>query len=1068
MRKLFVYLQILLAVPLASAGKEVSFNFDIQPILASKCFACHGPDANKRKGDLRLDLREAALAGGVIVPGDPDASVLMERILTDDEDEVMPPPSRHAPVTEQEAANLRRWIAEGAVYEKHWSFDPPREPEMPPIAPGESPLDAFLRVEWEKAGLTGSAEASREDWLRRVTFALTGLPPGPGEIEAFLADSDPGARARVVDRLLASPRYGEKMAVDWLDAARYADTYGRHEDADIEMWPWRDWVIRSFNNNLPYNDFLRQQTAGDLLPGAGQEEQIATAFNRLPVQSNESGADPEEYRWDQVFDRVQTNATVVLGLTMHCARCHDHKSDPLLMKDYYAFASFFANIDELGLFARYSNGTPAPTAFVYHEDQRERHQRAIEAVKCAEEEHEATLRSARDRYHNWLAGNRHPAESGVANSLLEGRVPHDFPRPINYFSFDAIDPVKKSFADDFHPEIVCESKARGFDSPGYLGNGCFFEEGKRKQFSFPGLGDFSRVDAFTFSFWLQAQTAIERGVILHRSRAGLDAAHRGYELMFEDGLLTATLANFYPGNALRIRARRPIDFSSWRHIAMTYDGSSSAAGLAIFLDGALLETEIVRDHLYRDIVYRADWGDFNKLKIPDAATEDQITLRLGDRTLDSPLLGATLDELRIYDRRLTGAEIAALAGRPCDDAEAWFEWYAREIDPPARESARKLHEARKLENEISGQLREIMVMREQPGPPREVPLLERGDFRSPGEVVAPAIPAVLGKLPGNGRPNRLALADWYASPENPLTSRVQVNRIWKMFFGNGLVGTQEDFGTQGMVPSHPALLDWLAVRFVREGWDNKALCREIALSAAFARSSKPATAACLEKDPTNRFLARGPRLRLPAESLRDAALFAAGILHEEVGGPSVNPPQPEGLWEDSGTQHVYVADRGEKARRRSLYSFWRRTCPPPALTVFDAPTREFCLARRTLTMTPLQSLALANEPGFLDAAGGVAIRVTQERPQGNDGAWLVRRVFVLLTGRQPSDAQTRSLLSLLESAKAHYTTHPGDARSLLRACGREELPDGLSAPEVASTIVLVRSLFGSELFLSTR
>lgn len=1053
---------------MVSAGQEVSYNFDVQPILAGKCFACHGPDANKRKGDLRLDIREAALADGAIVPGDPEASELMARILTGDEDEVMPPPSRHAPVTEAEVDILRRWIAGGANYQKHWSFEPPREPELPEVAAGENPMDAFLRVEWEKAGLVPSPEAPREDWLRRVTFALTGLPPAPAEIEDFLSDTAPGARERVVDRLLASPRFGEKMAVDWLDAARYADTYGRHEDADIEMWPWRDWVIRSFNRNLPYNEFLRQQTAGDMLPGADQDASIATAFNRLPVQSNESGADPEEYRWEQVFDRVQTNATAVLGLTMHCARCHDHKSDPLLMKDYYAFASFFANVDELGLFARYSNGTPAPSAFVYRDNQREEHERAIAAIKHAEEAHAAALASARGRYRDWLAGNRHPGESGVATALLDGRIPHSPPRPAHYFSFDALDPARKSFVDDMDFAIACESKARGFDSPGFIGNGCFFDDEKRKQFSFPGIGDFSRADPFAITFWFHARKPIDRAVILHRSRAGLDAAHRGYEIIIEDGLLTATLANFYPGNAIRIRSRAPIDFSTWRHVAMTYDGSSSAAGLTLHLDGRPLETEVVRDNLYRDIVYREDWGDFNKLKIPDAATEDQITFRLGDRTLDSPLLGATLDELRIYAHHLSGPEIAQLAGKPADDPDAWFDWYAREIDPPARASAETLREARMAENEISGRLREIMVMREKPGPPRVVPMLERGDFRSPGEPVAPALPAVLGKLPDGTRPDRLALANWYASPENPLTSRVQVNRIWKMFFGHGLVGTQEDFGTQGTVPSHPALLDWLAIRFVRGGWDNKALCREIALSAAFTRSSRPATAACLEKDPANRYLARGPRLRLPAESLRDAALFAAGILHEEVGGPSVKPPQPEGLWEDSGTQHVYVADAGENARRRSIYSFWRRTCPPPGLSVFDAPTREFCLARRTQTMTPLQSLALANEPGFLDAARGLAIRLARENPASGPSEILVRRAFLLLIGRAPSENQVKSMKGLLESAKTHYATHPGDAVSLLKACGGDEPPPDLSAPDLAATIVMVRSLFGSELFLSTR
>ncbi|MFM7180022.1 MAG: DUF1553 domain-containing protein [Verrucomicrobiales bacterium] len=1068
MRKLTAAVLFPLFSLVAKGGSGPSYNFEVQPILAAKCFACHGPDEKKRKGDLQLDVCEAAVGSGAIVPGDPAASGLIERIISTDEDEVMPPPSRHMPVTAGELEILKQWIAGGATYQKHWAFDPPAKPELPALGEGESPIDGLLRESWEKQGLTPSPEAPKEEWLRRVTFALTGLPPTPDELVDFAADTSTAARAKVVDRLLASPRFGEKMAIDWLDVARYADTYGRHEDAESELWPWRDWVIRSFNENLPYNEFLRWQTAGDLLPEPTQDQLVATAFNRLCVQSNESGADPEEYRWDQVFDRVQTNATAVLGLTMHCARCHDHKSDPLLMKEYYEFASFFANIDEFGIFARFTNATPAPSAFVYQGDQRSRHERALEAVKKTAAEHESELLKATGRYTEWLKTNRHPGESGIAMALLAGRVPHSLRTPVNYFSFDTVEPETKAFMDDINPGITSESKNRGFDSPGKIGNGCFFDDDKRKRHSFPGVGAFSRDDAFSFSFWIQCRKPVERGVILHRSRGGLDAAHRGYEIVFEDGLLTATLANFYPANAIRIRARQPIDFSSWRHVAMTYDGSSDAAGFSLFLDGQRLDTEVVRNNLYRDINYRDEWGDFSKAKIPDAPDEQSITFKLGDRTLDSPLLSTTLDELRIYDCCLSPGEISILAGQSAADAKDWFPWFAREIDGPARAAAANLSEARKQINQISAELREIMVMREMPGQPRQVPMLQRGDFRSPGQIVQPAIPAVLGKLAEGKRPDRKALADWYASPDNPLTSRVQVNRIWKMFFGTGFVATQEDFGTQGTVPSHPHLLDWLAVHFVESGWDNKALCREIALSAAYARSSLPADPSYREKDPSNRYLARGPRLRLPAEALRDAALASSGLLHEQLGGPSVKPPQPEGLWEDTGTQHVYTADTGEKARRRSLYTFWRRTCPPPMLSVFDAPTREFCLARRTQTMTPLQSLALANEPGFLDAARALSVQLAGDFPSADGDESRVRRAFLLLGSREPTEAQSRSMTELLQTSRAHYNANPGDAANLLLSCGKAHETSEPPPAEVAATIVLVRALFGSELFLSSR
>ncbi len=1057
----------------------VSYNFEVRPLLAAKCLACHGADAAKRKGKLRLDDGAVARERKAVVPCDIAASKLIERITSTDEEEVMPPPEKHDALSDAEKNLLRRWIAQGAKYENHWAFIAPEQPVIPTVPGAAHPIDALVRDALSKKGIQPAREADRAQWLRRVSLALTGLAPTLEELDAFARapqtanPSDPSHSAEV-DRLLRSPHFGERMAAVWLDAARYGDTYGRHEDADSEVWPWRDWVIRAFNENLPYDKFIQWQMAGDMLPNATQDQVVATAFHRLSVQSNESGSDPDEYRWDQVFDRVKTTATAVLGLTLECSRCHDHKYDPFTRKEYYQFAAFVNNIDELGLFSRFSNGVPAPTAFVYKPGQQAEHEKLKLAVRRAEESFQQARSQSAERFPGWLKTRLPPGTgeglwASLATSGQTVRTPTPPRTPELYQSFDLVNAKTREFLPDNAPALGGSGTfMTAEDARGRFGMACVFPKDKPKKYGVPKLAHYLRWQPFTFSFWLRCEKAPEKGVILHRTRGGLDAANRGYEITFEEGRLTATLGHFYPGNAIRVQVPDELDFREWRHIGFTYDGSSRAAGMRLYVDGRQMPVKTVRDHLYKDIDYLPEWGDLDTLKVADATGGEAVMLQVGGRNLDSSLRGAALDELRAYDAELSAAEVAMLAGVQVKaDDPAWLDWFAREIDPPAKSALEKLTRARQSENEFSTQLTELMVMGEMHGPRRATPMLERGDFRQHGETVQPATPGALLPFPKDAPQDRRGLAQWMTDARNPLTARVEANRIWAMFFGRGIVATQEDFGLQGRVPSNPALLDWLALRLIESGWDIKALCREIALSQTYRQSSLPADPALIRNDPENRLLARGPRFRLPAEQVRDAALVASGLINPAIGGPSVKPYQPAGLWEDSGTQHVYQQDTGDKLYRRSLYTFWRRTCPPPMMSVFDAPTREFCLVRRESTLTPLQALALMDDTGFLEAARVLAEKLVRAHPEAARQDARVRDAFRALTAQPPSEAQQKSMSALIDEARDFYTKNPNDAATLLANTGASKPDEKLAAVEIAATMLMTRALISSDAFVSS-
>ncbi|TDJ74819.1 MAG: DUF1553 domain-containing protein [Planctomycetota bacterium] len=1024
----------------------VDFVRDVRPILSDRCFPCHGPDAAalEREGGFRLDRFADATEdlGGyaAIVPGDVAGSELVRRLRSTRSRSRMPPPRSKLTVSEREIALLERWIEQGASYAAHWAFVPPERRAPPAVQATEWPrdeLDRFVLARLEAAQLAPASVAERETLLRRVTLDLTGLPPSLAAIDAFLADDEPGAYARTVERLLASPRYGERMAADWMDLARYADTYGYQNDVERRVWPWRDWVIRAFNQNLAYDAFATWQIAGDLLPDATREQRLATTFSRLHRQTNEGGSVEEEYRVEYVSDRLHTFGMAFLGLTLECARCHDHKFDPIAQRDYYALSAFFASIDESGLYSHFTDAVPTPTLLLTTDGDELR----IAELELRIERAEAGLAvdDMPPAYDEWRA-RRLPVLA--------------MPGCTARFAFDAIeDGTLANLADASKPGQVFEEPQL---VPGRTGRALLLsgENGAR----FAGIGEFRRWDPFTIALWLRTPDRKERAVVLHRSRAWTDSGSRGYQLLLEDGRPSFSLIHFWPGNAIRVRALAPIPEGEWVHVAVTYDGSSRAGGLALYLGGRRVEVETVRDRLTRAIV--GGGAD---------------TLTLAQRFRDRGFKGGVLDELFLFDRELSALEVAwlhdeapvrALLARepatwtPAEDAAVFAAFLTGEHAPSAEARAQLRDLRRELGTLVDG-IPEIMTMEATPAP-RPTYVLARGSYEARRERVEPDTPPAVFAFQRELPRNRLGLARWLTSPENPLFARVAVNRLWQTVFGRGLVATPENFGSQGRPPSHPALLDTLALDFVLSGYDVKAMLRRLVLSATYRQSSR-ASADARMRDPENLLYARAPAFRLGAEAVRDLALAASGLLGSEIGGPSVKPYQPAGLWKEKGGL-VYQPDTGTGLYRRSLYTFWKRTSPPPSMMIFDMGKREVCVARRRTTNTPLQALVLMNDTQFVEASRVLAARVMRAV---EDTEARIARAFRLLAGRRPSERELAILIELEREQRARFAADSIAARALL-AVGAAPLDESLDPTGLAALATVASTLLSYDAVVTRR
>ena len=1098
--------------PMAGVPDVVDFNFHVRPVLSDRCFKCHGPDDKARKAGLRLDIRESALARlesgrRAVVPGDPDGSELVRRIYSRDPKVMMPAPESHLSLTDVERGILARWIEQGAEWKPHWAFIPPAPVAVPRVghdAWAHNEIDRFVLAALESRGMAPSPEADRATLIRRVSFDLTGLPPTIAEVDAFLADRSPGAYERVVDRLLASPAYGERMAVEWLDLARYADSHGYQDDGMRDMWPWRDWVIDAFNRNMPFDQFVTWQLAGDLLPGATDDQRLATGFNRHHMQSQEGGVVPEEYRTEYVADRVNTLGRAFLGVSVECARCHDHKYDPVSQKEYFQLFSFFNNNNETGQIP-YS-GIPSPTVVVMDAGTRA----TVDALRAEIAAVEAGVAPEGDlferRFANWLADNKlvpkgsDPRDEGWDEGVrpqgrTEGRTagrptptarperptPTPLPRPIAHVPLDASSIVveyPRKVPDDpktvERREVVVYSNAAdpaqrataGGDKdrrpqtvPGRIGSAqrlpgdSYINVGK--EFAF-----FERNQPFSLGVWVRLDKPGLAGPLVTRS-GGLFNGNRGYEIILHpDGTLTAGLHHVFPDNSIEVEAKRALTDAEWHHVGLTYDGSSRAAGLRLFLDGAPADRRVRVDNLRRSIIYAKDKGTWGDLP----------PLRLGKRH-DETIEGVAFDDLRVYDDQLSALEMSALAAGASSAADAIAraaasdadpdrarlrEHFHLRLDPERRRTLPKLTALRGRENEILTAQTEVMTMREMPEP-RPTFVLARGAYDAPTVPVTAGTPQALGPFPADLPANRLGLARWLLAPSHPLTARVAVNRYWAMFFGRGIVPSLADFGSQGRLPSHPQLLDWLALRLVQSKWDLKALHRLIVTSAAY-RQTSTADAQAREADPENQWIARGPSHRLAAEQIRDAALAASGLLVRRIGGPSVYPYQPPGLWEALATRNAttYVVGKGDDLYRRGLYTVWKRSSPPPSATSFDAAERLFCTVSRQRTSTPLQALVLLNDPQYVEAARKVGERMLVEG--GATAAARVTFAFRLITGRTPSDRERALLEQLYADQRAAFTAAPAAARKLL-ATGESpwnrRLPaDDLAAASVVATTVM--------------
>jgi len=1012
--------------PSAVAEDSVSFNRDVRPILSDLCFQCHGPDERQRQGGLRLDQREAATRAsesGVVAiqPGNSQASELIRRILSTDPNEQMPPPDSGKSLTPGQVRTLQRWIEAGAEYQGHWAFLPVERPPVPQTPPGarvQNPIDQFILDRLAQERLVLSPEAPRETLIRRVTLDLTGLPPTPAEVQEFLQDRAPDAYERVVDRLLQSPRYGERMAMQWLDFARYADSNGYQVDSSRFQWPWRDWVIEAFNSNLPFDQFTIHQLAGDLLPNPTRAQNIATGFNRNHRLNGEGGIIAEEWRVETVIDRVETTGMTWMALTLNCCRCHDHKYDPISQREFYQLFAYFNNIAESGTLQGESKNTDP-----------------LIVVPSDAQEAELTR----------LDGEIERAQAQVA----------EWQRALPRLVQEWEPGFKEQLARDESPWHVLRSAMVRSEGGATLT--------RQPDDSYLASGVNPAHDIYHITAPVAA--GVVSGVLL--------------ECLPDPSLPQQSLGRYSNGNfvlsAVEAEVTAPTLPSpipaKLRRAEATY--SQKGWDIGLILDAAPSNGWAVDGPTRRDPT-TAMFVFETAVPVPDDAT---LTLRLRHGALNQHNIGrfrVSFSRLPPESLTLGGArfptaikdvlDVPAERRTPAQQAEL-FKFFRANVDSPLKRAEAAVSALRQQQNTIMAASPNVMVMRELPKP-REAFVLIRGEYDKRGDPVTASLPKAILPQADGFEPTRLGLARWLVDPRHPLTSRVWVNRAWERFFGTGLVKTSENFGSQADYPTHPELLDWLAAEFLQPTvatvvpvpaggpqiaapWDMKAIQKLIVMSATYRQSSR-VTPELLERDPENRWLARGPRLRLPAETLRDQALAVSGLLVPTLGGPSVRPYMPEGVWDETsryGDLRNYKPDSGEGLYRRTMYTIWKRTAAPPSLMLFDAPTREVCTVKRSRTNTPLQALALLNEVTYFEAARKLAERMIAEG--GVEPRARLAHGYRLVTAHAPDDESLAILQSGLEDDLQRFRETPAAATAVL-SVGQSRAPAGLDPAELAA------------------
>jgi len=1019
----------------ATAAERVQFNRDIRPIFSDTCFACHGPDESKNKGKLRLDSLEAARKGGksgdpAIVPGRPEQSSVMKRLLTTDPDDHMPPAEFHKVLSAAQVETVRRWIAEGAEYQGHWAFQPPRKSPTPPIPAGGNAIDGFVGATLAAKGLTPNPEADRATLLRRAALDLTGLPPSEADQRAFLADTSPEAWSNALDRLLGSPHFGEQMAVQWLDFARYADSNGFQSDTTRTMWPWRDWVIRAYNENKPFDQFTIEQLAGDLLPDPLESQVVATGFNRNHRLNGEGGRIVEEWFVESVIDRLETTGSTWMALTLNCCRCHDHKYDPISQKEFYQLFAYFNSNEESGVLGDFGGaastrkgGNTPPLLLLADADAKQRLAEAEAAVATAQE-----------------AVRKASVADPAAQTAWETKLRAAFAGKVSTWT----------------PLSPKSAKSVGGATLTRQADGSFLAGGQNPPND-------------TYVLTTPATPGLLTGVLLETLP---DPSLPGGSLgRFPNGNFVLSGVDIYVTTADGRRTDVAIvdaqsDFdqpgypikSLVDEVKPAAKGKKAApkakAGPGWAIAGNAAENKVPRKGLLVLTPTTVPAGATLTVELQHKALAGHNVGRFRLSTSDQPAVSLNLKEnpaaatLRALVRKEPAARTAA-------DRKELARLFLEDPEHPRSAAQARLAAAMKAKEAAGMAGLEVMVMKER-ATPKDAFVLNRGEYDKPGAKVERKLPAVLPPLPPGEPNNRLGFARWLVNGQHPLTGRVWVNRAWERLFGTGLVKTSENFGSQADWPSHPELLDWLAVDFVERKWDMKGMLKFIMMSRAY-RQSAAVTPEKLEKDPENRLVSRGPRFRLSAETIRDQALAASGLLVRKIGGPSVKPYMPEAVWDETsvyGDMRNYKADQGEGLYRRSLYTIWKRTAAPPSMLLFDSATREVCTVKRSRSNTPLQALSLLNEVTYVEAARKLA-EATLRQPGDADQrlAWAFRQV----TCRPLHADEAKVLRAGLEKRLAAYRADLPAAQKLL-ANGRSPAPADLDAAQLAAWTVTANIL----------
>ena len=1045
-----------------AAPDKVEFNQHIRPILSNNCFACHGPDEEAREADLRLDTAEGILSdlGGyqAVVPGDLQNSELYQRIIQSDIVERMPPEEANKTLTDEEIDLLAQWIREGAEYQQHWSFEPIVKTEPPEVenrAWVKNPIDAFVARRFEQEGLNPSTRADRFTLARRVALDLTGLPPSFETINSFVNDTSAQAYEHLVDRLLAQKDFGEHRAHYWLDAARYADTHGLHLDNYRSIWPYRDWVVRAFNDNMPFDQFTIEQIAGDMLDNPTTNQLIATGFNRSNPTTSEGGAIDEEYLAIYAADRTETTSTVWMGLTLGCARCHDHKFDPITQADFYKFAAFFRNTTQAAMDENRLD--TAPFLLVPRESDLERQSELRSEMEALQLEMERVRSLSRDAYPAWQKENKELDLSvPIAEEVLEISVALNEGNGLQIKAHNGIT--------DWSAAI--EGVFEWTDD----GNGSALAVTGETSIELPELAGFNLNDRFALSFWIKIP---EDGPNLNPIFGRFDSQNldTGWKVTITSG---GTLGFQIRGDSVatfRATASERLAKNTWQHVALTYNGTGTPEGFEAFVNGEEVETAdtttvfdvtnfSIAEAVPRGFVIGGtNAGNSNRVQ-NDFQTEEEIEpkfVALKDIRIFSDVVA--LDDIQQL-ARVPAIQAAARSG---NDSDLLANYFSSHVTEEIKQLATNERLIRSELDAIDRRSAVTLIMEEKTDTVPEAHILNRGEYDQPRELVQANIPSNFPQLSNESPVNRLDLARWLVNPDHPLTARVTVNRFWQELFGSGLVETPEDFGSQGSPPSHPQLLDWLAAQFIASGWDIKYLFKLMVMSATYQQSST-LSKDLLEQDPQNTLLARGPRYRLDAEVIRDQVLLVSGLLVDKPGGPPVKPYQPEGIWKavgysDSNTVQFFQ-DKGESLYRKSIYTFQKRTAPPPSMAMFDAASRQNHAMRRVITNTPMQALVLMNDPQFVEAARNLAQRVLLAET-GNRFGYLLENTLL----READPKMIEVLVDTYETVRSRYIEDPGAAAALLQV-GESDWSQALDPIELASWTILASQVFSLDEFIT--